>query len=81
MNKNRIKTNGIDVSLDKRLNETENCYNFEKLNYKSGLLDDNVDATYIIHLEGNGRYDNILKQLQIYTPTSNIFILLNMENE
>jgi hypothetical protein len=77
MSKNRIKTNGIDASLDKRLNETENCYNFEKLNYKSGLLDNSVDATYIIHLEGNGRYDNILKQLKIYTPTSNIFILLN----
>jgi hypothetical protein len=77
MSKNRIKTNGIDASLDKRLNETESCYNFEKLNYKSGLLDNTVDATYIIHLEGNGRYDNILKQLKIYTPTSNIFILLN----
>ena len=58
MDKNRIKTNGIDASLDKRLNETENCYNFEKLNYKSGLLDDNVDATYIIHF-------GMFKHLQI----------------
>jgi len=76
-NKNTVTSNGIDAALDKRLKETENCYNFEKLNYKSGLLDDNVDATYIIHLEGNGRYENILKQLETYVPTSNIFILLN----
>ena len=68
---------GIDTNLDKRLKETESCYNFEKLDYKSGLFDETVDATYIIHLEGNGRYDNILKQLEEYKPTKSVFILLN----
>ena len=57
---------GIDTNLDKRLKDTESCYNFEKLNYKAGLFDETVDATYIIHLEGNGRYENILKQLEEY---------------
>ena len=67
----------INVDLDKRLKETEGCYNFEKLNYESGLLDTNVDVTYIIHLENSGRYDNILKQLEKYKPTKTVYILLN----
>ena len=68
---------GIDTNLDKRLKDTESCYNFEKLNYKAGLFDETVDATYIIHLEGNGRYENILKQLEEYKPTQTVYILLN----
>jgi|688.fasta_scaffold438866_2 hypothetical protein len=75
MSKNNVS--GIDTDLDKRLKETESCYNFEKLNYKTGLLDETVDVTYIIHLEGNGRYENILKQLEEYKPTQTVYILLN----
>ena len=67
----------INADLDKRLKETEACYNFEKLNYESGLLDTNVDVTYIIHLENSGRYDNIIKQLEKYKPTKTVYILHN----
>jgi hypothetical protein len=67
----------INTDLDKRLKDTESCYKFEKLNYDSGLLDTNVDVTYIIHLENSGRYDNILKQLEKYKPTKIVYILLN----
>ena len=67
----------INSDLDKRLKDTEACYKFEKLNYDSGLLDTNVDVTYIIHLENSGRYDNIIKQLEKYKPTKTIYILLN----
>ena len=67
----------INADLDKRLKQTEACYNFEKLSYDSGLLDAHVDVTYIIHLENNNRYDNILKQLEKYKPTKTIYILLN----
>jgi hypothetical protein len=67
----------INADLDKRLKSTEGCYHFEKLNYKSGLLDKNVDITYIIHLENSVRYDNILKQLEKYKPTNTIYILQN----
>jgi len=67
----------INADLDKRLKDTESCYKFEKLNYDSGLLDTNVDVTYIIHLENSGRYDNILKQLEKYKPTKIVYILLN----
>lgn len=69
--------NKINADLDKRLKDTESCYKFEKLNYDSGLLDTNVDVTYIIHLENSGRYDNILKQLEKYKPTKIVYILLN----
>jgi hypothetical protein len=67
----------INADLDKRLKSTEGCYHFEKLNYKIGLLDKNVDITYIIHLENSARYDNILKQLEKYKPTNTIYILQN----
>ena len=67
----------INADLDKRLKETEACYNFEKLNYESGLLDTNVDVTYIIHLENSGRYDNIIKQLEKTKPTKTVYILMN----
>lgn len=56
---------------------TPECYTFKKIKYKTGLLDDAVDATYIIHLEGNGRYDDIMNQLKIYHPTKEVYIVFN----
>ena len=67
----------INADLDKRLKQTEACYNFEKLNYESGFLDANVDVTYIVHLENSHRYDNIIKQLEKYKPTKTVYILIN----
>jgi len=57
--------------------ENSKCYNFNKITYANGLLDDAVDATYIIHLEGNGRYEDILKQLDLYQPTKIVYIVFN----
>ena len=34
-------------------------YKFQKIKFNYGILNNSVDATYIIHLEGNGRYDHI----------------------
>lgn len=54
------------------------CYYFNEINYEqSGFLDESVDATYIIHLEGNGRIDNIKNQLQKFIPTKKVIILYN----
>jgi len=36
------------------------CYIFEKIIFNDGLLNDNIDATYILHLENNGRINEIL---------------------
>ena len=51
------------------------CYTFETRNYTNGLF--NVDATYIIHLENNGRYQNIENQLSQFTPSNKVYILIN----
>jgi hypothetical protein len=56
---------------------TPECYTFKKMKYNTGLLHDAVDATYIIHLEGNGRYDDIMNQLKTYHPTKEVYILFN----
>ena len=53
------------------------CYEFKNLKFDNGLFDETVDATYIINLVGNGRYDNIIKQINEFKPTSEVYILLN----
>ena len=53
------------------------CYHFKKITYSQGVLDETVDATYIIHLEGNGRYDDILNQLEQIQPTKVVYIVFN----
>ena len=59
------------------LHDNNSCYNFKKLTFSQGLLDEGVDATYIIHLEGNGRYQDILNQLENYHPTKIVYIVFN----
>jgi len=55
----------------------QNCYRFEKITYNNGLLDKSVDATYILHLEGNGRLEGIRTQLENYQPSKIVYILFN----
>jgi hypothetical protein len=45
--------------------------------YNNGILDGSVDVTYVIHLEGNGRINNIKNQLDKYRPTKTNYILVN----
>ena len=52
-------------------------YKFKKNIFNDGILTKSIDATYIIHLEGNGRYEHIQKQLKEYHPTNIIYILFN----
>ena len=53
------------------------CYTFKKISYDSGFMDDSVDATYVIHLEGNGRLESIHLQLEKKHPTKEVYILFN----
>ena len=53
------------------------CYYFEYRLYKKGFLDNFVDATYILTLEGSDRIVNIEAQLSEYIPTKNIYIVIN----
>ena len=65
----------------------KSCYQLEKIEFDGGsgggfgggsgggLLD--IDATYIIHLDNNGRLDSVKAQLNEFQPTKNVFILHN----
>jgi hypothetical protein len=51
------------------------CYRLDQRDFSDGFLD--LDATYIIHLEGNGREEQINKQLEEYHPTNLVYVLYN----
>ena len=53
------------------------CYSFKQLEVESGLFDASVDATYVITLEGNGRYERIQEELRHYHPTRIVHIMTN----
>jgi len=55
--------------------DNRSCYHLEKLEFGNALLD--IDATYVIHLENNGRLDSVKAQLNKFQPTKNVFILHN----
>lgn len=59
------------------MEENLKCYNFKKIVYNKGTLDNCSDATYVIHLLGNGRIDSVNKQLEKYKPNSTCYILEN----
>ncbi len=49
-----------------------------ELEYDDGVLNDTIDATYIIHyVKQTDRYKNIMYQLSKIRPTNKIYILLN----
>jgi hypothetical protein len=56
----------------------DKAYQFELIENDSSLFNSEViNATYVIHLEGNGRYENILKQFNQFKTTNKIYILHN----
>ena len=67
----------MDRNRKKILNNNSKCYSFTYIKYDNGIFNETVDATYVIHLKGNGRYDNIIKQLNEYHLTNDVYILLN----
>ena len=57
----------------------DKAYQFELIENDSSIFDndDVINATYVIHLEGNNRYENILKQIKKYKTNNKIYILHN----
>ena len=53
------------------------CYTFKRMEVEKGLFDPSVDATYVITLEGNGRYERVVEQLKKYHPTRIVYIMTN----
>ena len=58
------------------IEQNNKCYSFEELNFDKSLFN-SIDATYILYLEGNGRYDSIRSQLSLYVPTKKVYIVHN----
>jgi hypothetical protein len=54
-----------------------NCYRFEKILIDKPVIFKSIDATYIIHLEGNGRIEHIMIQLSKITPSKIVYIVFN----
>jgi len=52
------------------------CYYVKTLYFNDPLFKE-TDATYILYLEGNGRYQQIEEQLKEYHPTKIVHILFN----
>ena len=73
----------IEYMDNRHIEETNrSCYRFEKIEFNDSggggggaLLD--IDATYIIHLENNGRLDSVKEQLNKFRPTKSVYILHN----
>lgn len=57
----------------------KDCYNIMELyNNNKPIFENNViNATYILHLEGNGRYNSIINQLYYYRPSEVIYLFIN----
>ena len=55
-------------------------YNIETYNYDNQVIFEDksiINATYIIHLKNNGRYDSIINQLKIFHPTETVHLVIN----
>lgn len=63
--------------LYNQLQQNEKCYTFKHIKNTDGLFNKTIDATYVIHLEGNGRHESIIKQLNEYHITNDVYILYN----
>ena len=53
------------------------CYRLEEFAGGINPLFQHVDATYVIHLEGNGRLEKVMSELKEFYPSVNTCILYN----
>lgn len=66
-----------ETELYDTLHQNEHCYQFKHMKNQHGLFHKTIDATYVVHLEGNGRYESVMKQLNEYHLTNDVYILHN----
>ena len=66
-----------DTTLYDTLKQNEKCYHFKHMKNTDGIFHKTIDATYVIHLEGNGRHESVIKQLNEYHLTNDVYILYN----
>lgn len=59
------------------LEKNSKCYKYENIKYDNGIFDEIIDACYVIHLENNGRLENVKKQLNELPLSKNTIICHN----
>jgi hypothetical protein len=59
------------------MEENLQCYHFKSLHFEKGELDEVLDATYIINLKDNGRFESIMQNLRQYQPSKIVYIVFN----
>jgi hypothetical protein len=64
-------------NLYDKLKKNEKCYLFKHMTNTDGIFNKTIDATYVVHLEGNGRHESVIKQLNEYHLTNDVYILYN----
>ena len=55
----------------------QQCYKYDNIYFKEGILDEIVDAVYVILLEGSNRTNNVYKQLNEFKLCKNNHIQIN----
>ena len=59
------------------MNINSHCYRFDYIQYTEGLLDNIIDAVYVILLENSDRTENVYKQLNDYQLSKNTYVQIN----
>jgi len=59
------------------INNNTYCYHFTEINFESGVFDETIDCTYIIHLIDNGRLQHIYSEINKISTTKKIIIVMN----
>lgn len=59
------------------MNVNSYCYRFDYIRFNNGLLDNIIDAVYVILLENSDRTENVYKQLNKYKLSKNTYIQIN----
>ena len=59
------------------MNVNSHCYSFDYIRFDNGLLDNIIDAVYVILLENSDRTENVYKQLNKYKLSKNTYIQIN----
>ena len=59
------------------MNVNSYCYRFDYIRFNNRLLDNIIDAVYVILLENSDRTENVYKQLNKYKLSKNTYIQIN----
>ena len=54
-----------------------NCHKYKYIQFSKGILDNIIDAVYVITLENDKNYNNIMKQINNLKLSKNNYIQIN----